>query len=228
MGQIITGLKSQVKVAKPPSFDFRGVMIPQTVTVTAPAVAAAITLTVEALTQPIVASPEYPVFLTFTDPIIGIERLAEVTENADIGDVSLTINPLKRDITDNSAAVYPVILAARTSANFTPTLNNIDSITFENSGFGDGVVTNASYASSAPGNFLPLDAGLMTCMEAVKQFANVYLSIELMPPEGYLTGWQFKGIAGVTGLPIEIPADNIITATLEFTWRGEPIIQRPA
>lgn len=226
--KMVLGRGTKIFVARAPSEDFRGAIAPQTVTVTAPAAAAAITLTIDPLTAPIVASPDYPAFITFIDPITGVERLAEVTETADVGDITLTITPLKRAISDNATGEYPVILSARTSANFTPTLNNVDSVTFDNNGYNDGLVSQAGYTTSTPGNFLPLDAGVMTCIEAVKNFANIYLAIVLKAPEGYATGWQYKGIAGVTGMPIEIPADGIIVASPEFTWRGEPIIQRPA
>lgn len=226
--QQVLGRGAKIYVARPPSADFRGVLTPQTITVTTGAAAAAISITVAALTQPVIASTEYPGFLTFTDPITGVERLAEITESADIGDTTLTVAPLKRAISADSTALHPVLLSARTSTNFTPNLNNIDSITFDNEGYNDGLVTQAGYTSSAPGNFLPLDAGVMTCMEAVNQFSNVYLEIRLKAPEGYTSGWHFKGIAGVTGFPIEVPADNIITASPDFTWRGKPKILRPA
>ena len=226
--QQVLAKSTKIYVARPPSADFRGILTPQTITVTTAAAAAATSITVTALTQPIIASADYPGFLTFTDPVTGVERLAEITDSADIGDTTLTVAPLKRAISSDSTALHPVLLSARTSANFTPNLNNIDSITFDNDGYNDGLVSQAGYTSSAPGNFLPLDAGLMTCMEAVKQFSNVYLEIRLKAPEGYASGWQFKGIAGVTGLPIDVPADNIITASPEFTWRGEPKILRPA
>jgi len=226
--QLVLAKGAKIFVARPPSADFRGVLIPQTVTVTTAAAAAAVSITVTALTQPIIADADYPGFLTFTDPITGVERLAEITATSDIGDTTLTVAPLKREIGAGFTALHPVLLSARTSTNFTPTLNNIESITFDSDGFNDGLVTQAGYTSSAPGNFLPLDAGLMTCMEAVAQFSNVYLEIRLKAPEGYATGWQFKGIAGVTGLPIEVPADNIVTASPEFSWRGQTVIQRPA
>ena len=226
--QIIIGRGTKVFVARPPSVDFRGVLTPQSVTATAGAAAGATTITVTALTQPIPASLDYPAFLTFTHPDTGIERLAVLTESSDTGDTTLTVEGLKREIPAGAVAIFPVLLSARTSTNFTPNLNNIDVNTFDNNGFSDGTVTSAGYTSSAPGNFLPLDAGLMTCTEAVKNFANVYLEIRLKAPEGYTTGWQYKGIAGVTGFPIEVPASEIITASPEFTWRGEPKILRPA
>lgn len=225
--QVIIGRGTKVFVARPPSVDFRGVLTPQTITATTGAAASATTITVTALTQPISASANYPSFLTFTHPDTGVERLAVLTETADIGDTTLTVEPLKREIPAGAQATNPVVLSARTSTNFTPSLNNIDVQTFDNSGYADGLVTGASFASSAPGNFLPLDAGLLTCQEAVKQFANVYLEIRLKAPEGYASGWEYKGIAGVTGFPIEVPADAVITASPDFAWRGEPKILRP-
>lgn len=225
---LVIGRGTKVFVARPPSSDFRGVLTPQTITVSAVAAAGATSITVAALTEPVIASADYPGFLTFTDPVTGIERLAIVTDTADIGDTTLTVEALKREIPAGATAILPVLLSARTSTNFTPNLNNVDSITFDNSGFNNGIVTQAGYTSSAPGNFLPLDAGLLTCMEAVKQFGNVYLEIRLKAPEGYTSGWQFKGIAGVTGFPIEVPADGVISASPEFTFRGEPKILRPA
>lgn len=199
---------------------------PQTVTLAAAAAAAAISLTVEALDAPIAASDQAPSFLSFIDAN-GEESFATVTASAAAGATTLTVEPLRKAIAADAAAEYPARLSGRTSANFEPNIQDQEINTFDSDGFETGIVTKVGYQFSCDGNFLPLDAGVRSCFHAVNNFGSLWVIYSMPVPAGYTTGYTFKGVAAVTGMPIQNPADNFITANLTFKFRGQPIISVP-
>lgn len=220
--QFIIGRGTEVTIAllQP---GIREEVVPQTITVGATEAAAlATTITVAPLTEPLFASETSPVFLAFEDAVTGGERFVKVTAPAADGATTLTVAPLKRAIAPASTGQYPVKLQARTSADLTPTTNNVTSTTFDESGFVDGIVASLEYGLSCPGNFLQLDAGLRTALFALNEFREVWVTLKMPNPgAGYTSGYIFKGAASVTGLPIADPADGIITANLDFSFRGK-------
>lgn len=205
-------------------------VVPQTITVGATSAAAlATSITVVALTEPLVASVDSPVFLAFEDAVTGGERFVKVTAPAADGATTLTVEPLKRAIAPASTARHPVKLQARTSADITPTANNVTSSTFDQDGYVDGIVASLEYGLSCPGNFLQLDAGLRTALFALNEFREVWVTLKLPSPgAGYTSGYIFKGAASVTGLPIADPADGIVTANTDFSFRGKLTVIEPA
>jgi hypothetical protein len=191
-------------------------------------VAAATSLTVTALTAPLAATADDPVYLMFVDAANNTEKLVQVTANAAVGATSLTVAALDAAIANASTAIYPVKLAARTAANLNPNANDIETTTFDDDGYSDGVVTKLGYSISCPGNYLPTDAGYLTCIDAFNNFKEVFLTLELPKPTGYAKGFIFKGFAAVTNAPLDTPAEGIVQANLEFKFRGKPIITKPS
>lgn len=223
----VIGRGSEVAVALLPK-DSRAEIVTQTITIGGPAAAAATSLTVAALTNRIAASSTDPVFLSFVDAIDQTDRFVKVTEVANSGAASLTVAALKKAIANGSIAQYPARLQARTSASISTNANDVTTTVFDSGAYEDGVVSQIGYGVSCPGNFLPLDAGFRTCFHAFNELREVWLTIKLPVPEGYTSGYVFKGAASVTNCPIEIPADNIITASIDFKYRGKIQIVEPA
>ena len=223
----IIGRGSEVTVALLPK-DSRAEIVPQTITLGAAAAAAASSLTVAALASPLLASATDPLFLSFIDALDETDRFVKVTAPAADGATSLTVAALKKALATASTAQYPARLQARTSASISTNANDVTSTTFDTGAYEDGVVTQIGYGVSCPGNFLSLDAGFRTCFHAFNELREVWLTIKLPVPEGYTNGYIFKGAAAVTNCPIEIPADNIITASIDFKYRGKLQIVEPA
>lgn len=201
-------------------------IVPQIVTLAAAAPAAATALTIEPLVEPIAASAAAPAFLSFVDAN-GEESFATINTNAAVGATSLTVEPLRKAIAISSTAPYPSILSGRTSANFEPNVQDQEINTFDSDGYETGIVTKVGYQFSCDGNFLPLDAGVRSCFHAVNNFLSLWLIYRMPVPAGYTSGYTFKGIAAVTAMPIQNPAENFITANLTFKFRGQPIITVP-
>lgn len=204
-------------------------VVPQTITVgITEAAALATTITVTALTEPLVASLLSPVFLAFEDAVTGGERFVKVTAPAADGATTLTVEPLKRAIAPASTARHPVKLQARTSADLSTTANDITSSTFDQDGYVDGIVASIGYGLSCPGNFIQLDAGFRTAFFAFNEFREVWVTLKMPTPGGgYTSGYIFKGAASVTDLPIADPADGVISANATFSFRGKLIIEEP-
>lgn len=222
------GRGSEVTVALLP-VGSRSEVPEQTVTLNGAAAALASTLTVTALAEPIAASPTSPIFLSFVDALDEADRFVKVVAPAAAGDTLLTIEPLKRAISDASTAVHPVKLQARTSADINSSSNDVTTTVFETGGFNDGIISSVGYTISSPGNFLPLDAGYRTCLFAFNSFRELWLSLKLPSPgQGYTTGYIYRGVASVSNIPTTVPADGIISANLDFTIRGELQITDPA
>lgn len=201
-------------------------IVPQTVQIAAIATAAATSITVEALDEPIAASANSPSFLSFVDAN-GEESFATVTASAAAGATTLTVEPLRKAIANASTAEYPARLSGRTSANFEPNVQDQEINTFDSDGFETGIVTKVGYQFSCDGNFLPLDAGVRSCFHAVNNFLNLWVIYQMPTPAGYTSGYTFKGVASVTAMPIQNPAENFITANITFKFRGQPIIAVP-
>ena len=201
-------------------------IVPQTVALASGAAAAAISLTVEALEQPIAASAAAPSYLSFVDAN-GEEGFATVTASAAAGATTLTVEPLRKAIAVSSTAEYPARLSGRTNANFEPNIQDQEINTFDSDGFETGIVTKVGYQFSCDGNFLPLDAGIRACFHAVNNFGSLWVIYQMPVPAGYMTGYTFKGVAAVTAMPIQNNAENFVTANLTFKFRGQPIILVP-
>lgn len=223
----IIGRGSEVTVALLPKGS-RASIVEQTVTLGAAATAAATSLTVAALAEPLSASADSPIFLSFVDAVDETDRFVKVTAPAADAATSLTVAALKKAIAVASTAQYPVKLQARTSADINTNANDTTTTTFDSGGYEDGIVTQIGYGVSCPGNFLSLDAGFRTCFYAFNEFREVWLTLKLPKPEGYTNGYVFKGAAAVTNCPLTIPADGIVQANLEFKFRGKLDIVEPA
>lgn len=222
----VIGRGSVVTVALLPKGS-RAEIVEQTITLGAAAAVNATSLTVAALAEPLTASATDPLFLSFVDAVDETDRFVKVTAPAADGATSLTVTALKKALATASTAQYPARLQARTSASINSNANNIDSITFDSSGYGDGVISQVSFSVSCPGNYLPLDAGFRTCLFAFQEFREVWLTVKTPVPEGYTSGYVYKGAASVTNCPLEIPADGLISCNLEFSWRGKIEIVEP-
>lgn len=163
-----------------------------------------------------------PIWLVFTDTT-GKEDLVKVTSDIPVGATSLTVVATKRAIASGATAPYPVTLRNRTNANLTSDDSQSDIMSFDNAGWKDSITTLLGNGVSANGYFSSNDPGFRTVKHCRDNFKELYVELELPKPgcdNTYTKGYIFKGFAGVNGVPIEIPADNIINCNLEFKYRG--------
>lgn len=220
--QVTIGRGTQIFVAPlprgriaPPSFEF--------VVGTGGADAAATTIPVSTagLTSTIYA----PFYISFT-AASGLEYLARVTADIDPGDTGLTVEPLPAAVPAAATASFPFRLKNRTSANLSDSDSQADIMIFENNGWRDQVTTILGNGLELPGHYSPKDAGWKCCWEARQNFKEIYWKLVLPVPEGYTTGHIFEGFGGVT-MPIEVPADGIISGNITVTSRGPVTVTEP-
>ncbi|MBD2005616.1 MULTISPECIES: hypothetical protein [Cyanophyceae] len=181
--------------------------------------ATSITVTVAPATTRIIKAP---VWLLFEDAT-GKQVPVKVTADIAAGATTLTILAPKRGIAIGATAPYPVLLRNRTNANLTSDDAQQDVMTFDNDGWKDQITTMLGNGVSANGYFSSTDPGLKSIMFARENFKELYLELELPKPgcdNTYTKGFVFRGFAGVQGVPIEIPSDNIMNCNLEFKFRG--------
>lgn len=178
----------------------------------------------------IAASATYPVFVNFEEPN-GKIHLVKIIAAVEAGATSLAVAPLKRPISRDAIAVFPLILKSRTNANLTDNDNSVDIMTFDNDGWRDQTTTMLGHGLECGGHYSPLDAGWNTCFQARLNFAEIYWELHLPKPgcdvdKTYKRGHVFRGFGGIQ-MPINTPADNIIEAPITITSRGKVTILDP-
>jgi hypothetical protein len=220
--QVMIGRGTQVFVAPLP----KGRVAPPAASLvvgTGGAVAAAtsIPITTTGLTEPLYA----PFWISFT-AASGLEMLARVTADVEPGDTTATVDPLPEAIPVGSTGAFPLRLKNRTAANLSDSDSQADVMVFDNDGWRDQVTTMLGNGLELPGHYSPKDPGWKTCWEARQNFDEIYWKLVLPVPQGYTSGHIFEGFGGVT-MPIEVPADGIISANITVTSRGPVTITEP-
>lgn len=158
----------------------------------------------------------------------GKEVPVRVNAAATDTSTTLTVNAIPEDIPNGSVAAWPVLLRARETANVSRQGNRVNSFTFDNEGYEDGLTASITNGITANGNYLPLDAGYRMAEEAFLNLKEVYVWIQLPPPSSaYSSGAVYKGRASITSIPLDIPADNIVKANIEMAFNGKPTFLNP-
>lgn len=151
----------------------------------------------------------------------GIERVCQLSADADAGASTLAVVALPETIADASTGIFPAKLQARTAASIARTAALKSTITFDSDSERDGTTTSRERNLSAAGNYLYYDAGLMTCEYAYQNDLEVWIRRTLPPPNSaYTTGKVSEGPAAITSMPDEAPADGFITENTEFAFLG--------
>lgn len=156
----------------------------------------------------------------------GLEMLAKVTADVEPGDTALTVEALAEAIPATATGAFPLKLKNRTAANLSDSDSQADVMVFENNGWRDQVTTMLGNGLELPGHYSPKDPAWKTCWDARQNFDEIYWRLELPTPDGYTSGHIFEGFGGVT-MPIEVPADGIISGNITVTSRGPVTIIEP-
>lgn len=164
-------------------------------------------------------------FLGFKDPLTGKVVMVQLTADAEAGDTDLTVNIIPEAIAANSVAVYPLRLSGRTTANIGRSGNRVSSVDFDSGAFETGLTASISQTLELSGNYLPSDPGFATAETAFTQLREVYVWVELPKiSAAYSKGKIYKGFASITDLPVEVPADGILTGNISLALNGELVV----
>lgn len=176
------------------------------------------------LTAAIAANKLIPAgsFLGFKAPTTGKIVMVQLLEDAASGDTELTVDTIPEEIAAGSVAVYPLRLSARTGANIGRSGNRVSSVDFDSGAFETGLTASIAQTLEMNGNYLPNDAGFRTTEHAFTTLREVYIWVELpRSSAAYSKGKIYKGFASITDLPVDIPADGIITGNISLAINGE-------
>lgn len=167
--------------------------------------------------------PIYPPFwLNFIEPN-GLEHFVKINDIFNPDDAELTISALKKRIPAGSKAIFPVRLRSRTSASLSNNDSTQEFTTFDDDGEKDSITTALGYGFECPGHYNPLDAGWNICAETRLRKGELWWELHLPKPgctDDYKRGHIFSGFGGVQ-VPIEAPADNVITSNITIGVRGK-------
>lgn len=179
------------------------------------------TITVPALASGVVIAAGN--YLSFVAPTTGKSVLVQVTADAVASDTTLTVDSIPEDIVSGSVAVFPPKLAGRTAANLGRQGNRVTSVTFEDDGYESGLTTSIAQTLEFPGNWIPTDAGFATAEYAFSNLREIYLWLTLPKiSSAYTKGRIYKGFASISNLPLETPANGIITGNISAAFNGKP------
>lgn len=162
-------------------------------------------------------------YLGFRAPNTGKTVLVQLIEDAEAGDTAVTVSMIPEEIAAASVAQFPLRLAGRTNANLSRSGSRQSSVDFDSDGYADGLTTSLEQGITMNGNWLPTDAGFATAEYGCENLRELYFWLE-MPKisAAYSKGRIYHGPGSITSLPLEIPADGIITGNIEATFNGRP------
>lgn len=160
-------------------------------------------------------------YLGFVNSTTGAVVVAQTTADLVSAATTISVTALPEAIASGSTCLYPLRLSGRTGANIGRDGNRTEVIDFDSAGFASGLTTSVSQTIQMQGNFLPVDAGFLTMEYAFTNLRQVYVEIEMTPISAlYTTGRIYKGLASIDSLPVEIPADGIITGNISMSING--------
>lgn len=162
-------------------------------------------------------------YLGFVVPTTGKTVLVQLTADAGAGDTSLEVEAIPEDIASGSVATYPLRLSGRTAANIGRSGNRVSAVDFDSDGYADGLTASIEQTLEVPGNWQPLDAGFATAEYAFTELRETYVWVELPRiSSAYSAGRIYKGPCSITDLPLDVPADGIVTGNISITFNGKP------
>ena len=166
-------------------------------------------------------------YLVFTDAT-GNAVMVRTSAIAVPTDTTLTVEATPAAIADASTAKFPVVFGGRTNAGVDVTGNTVTSSPFEEGGFETVNATTQSSSISFDGNFLETDAGVWTAIRSLldKTATGGWIT-RPAPDSRYQRGTQFSGQIVITGTPVDIPSDGIVTLNVAASFTGAPVISEP-
>ena len=160
-----------------------------------------------ALTSPVNAGQ----YLTFADAN-DVEKLAQVTAFADVGETSLTVAALDEAIDAADVSQYPPYLWDRTDASINRSIAYDTVETFNTGGNEDGTPGTTTGSLTLPGLEYHYNAAARTLEYAVQNSEFVYFRYEKpIPSSAFLAGEVVEGRAGVESFDSAAPAAGAVT-----------------
>lgn len=164
-------------------------------------------------------------FVGFKAPTTGKVVMVQILEDALAGDDELVVGVIPEEIAASSVAQYPLRLSGRTNANIGRSGNRVSSVDFDSGAFETGLTASISQTLECSGNYLPSDPGFATAEYAFTNLREVFVWVELPKiSAAYSKGKIYKGSASITDLPLEVPADGILTGNISFAINGELVV----
>lgn len=164
-------------------------------------------------------------YLGFIAPVTGKTVVVQTTADVAAGATSIPVARVPETIAAASTAAYPLRLSGRTSANLGRSGTRTSAIDFDSSGYADGLTTSIEQTITLNGNWLPNDAGFATAEFAFTELREIFVWLELPKSSAaFSKGRVYKGAASITSLPLEVPADGIITGNIEVAFNGKPTV----
>lgn len=162
-------------------------------------------------------------YLGFVAPTTGKTVAVQTTEDVEATDTAIPVVSIPETIATGSVATYPLRLSGRTAANLGRTAQRTSAVDFDSDGYASGLATSIEQTLECPGNWLPLDAGFATAEYAFGELREIYMWLTLPKiSNAYTKGRQYHGPASIVGLPLDIPADGIITGNISVAFNGKP------
>ncbi|MEO1208880.1 MAG: hypothetical protein AAFX78_04980 [Cyanobacteria bacterium J06638_20] len=152
--------------------------------------------------------------LSWEDPAAGGVVPTKVTTKAEATDTTIATVNIPQTIPSGSVAKWPPELEIRTGFNVDRSGNTVDYVTLR-SNQQSQILVSVSGTMSFDGFFSPLDAAYRMLEEAQNTPLFVYVILE-MPKSSVnvATGKIFKGLASVTGIPLDGAGAGIIGANV--------------
>lgn len=161
-------------------------------------------------------------YLGFIAPTTGKTVVVQLASDAEAGDTALDVVSIPEEIAAASVAKYPLQLSGRTAANIGRSGKRISAVDFDSDGYEDGLTASISAKLELPGNFLPTDAGFTTAEYAFENLLEGYVWVTLpKSSSAYSKGRVYKAPASITDLPLDVPADGIITGKISIAVNGK-------
>ena len=162
-------------------------------------------------------------FLGFVAPTSGKSVLVQLIADALAGDTTLAVATIPEAIAASSVAKYPLRLSGRTAANIGRKANRTAVVDFESDGYSTGLTTRLEQTLDCPGNWLPTDAGFATAEYAITELRPIFLWVTLPKiSDAYSKGRIYSGVASIIDLPLDVPADGVISGKASLNFEGKP------
>ncbi len=159
---------------------------------------------------------------------------AYLAEDAAVGDIILTVQPLVAAIADAETAEFVAKsrLLGGTQADLNYGNTSTDVLIFEDEkGYADGAITGSSWSISWNANILLDDTSFETLEYNATNATSgqeIYIWRETVPPTGFTIGKTTHGPCVVSDYSEPTPSDGLLTYSCTFQGRGTPNVDPPS
>lgn len=157
----------------------------------------------------------------------GIQVLTQTRALVEGAATVIPVNATPAAIAASSTGGSPFTLKGRSTANLNRTGNRVTAASFDDGLYLSGLTSNINAEFALNGTWSPKNDGFRNAEyffgEGLQQFWGI---LQLPNPDSsqYTTGPIYKGPISITGVPLDVPADNLITANITAAFNGKPIL----